>query len=123
MINTNFQQILQSPNAKSFLEWYISKYNNITSITVFRDLAFDCQIGVLIKYLEEFWGFSIIADNTGYIAYYTSGYGTSRNVLIKDRFKTNDFYHIHSYQGEAKTCTDYYAMGIINLFNNLDIPF
>lgn len=121
MINPIFQAILQSPNARDFLEWYNTKYNNLN---IFKDLSFDCQMGVLLSYLEIRWGFSIIADNTGYIAYYTSFYGDNQNgALLKDRFKTNNFYHIHSYEGETKDVISYYALGIIKLFNNLDIPF
>lgn len=121
MINPILINILQSPNGKDFIEWYNTKYDNLN---IFKDLPFEHQIGVFLTYLETHWGFSLIADNTGYIAYYTTDYGNiKQGGLIKDRFKTNDFYHIHSYQGETKDAMTYYSIGILKLFNNLDIPF
>lgn len=120
MINDTLKQILQSPNGKEFAQWYTSQNNDITT---FKDLRFEQQLGVYLMYLETMWGFSVIADNTGYISYYTSGFGNSNKTLLSERFKTHNFYHIHSFEGEIKDTMSYYSMGIIQLFNNLDIPF
>ena len=120
MINPILTKVLQSPNGKEFVTWYVSKYNNIT---VFKDLQFECQLGIFLVYLETIWGFSVIADNTGYITYYTSAFDGRHGMLLKDRFKTNNFYHIHSVQGEIKDTMSYYSEAILHLFNNLDIPF
>lgn len=120
MINSTMTNLLSSPNGKSFLEWYITKYTNLQ---VFKDLPFEQQLGTILVYLEAMWGFSLIADNTGYISYYTSTFSEGSITKLTDRFKTNNFYHIHSINGEPKDVIYYYAMGVTELFNNLDIPF
>lgn len=122
-MNHIFVEILKSPNGKEFISWYLSNYKDLET---FKNLRFEQQLGTYLLYLEKVWGFSIIADNTGYITYYTSYHdSTSSSALLADRFKTNNFYHIHSVNkyDPNKTTFDYYALAIIKLFNNLDIPF
>lgn len=119
-MNQVFLQLLRSPNAKEFLEWYIATYKDCT-IDIFQKLPFSHQIGVCLRFLEEHYGFSIIADNTGYICYFTSN--PQCFIPLRDRFQKRNFYHIYMEEGQLQTNEYYYTKAIIHLFNDLDIPF
>ena len=104
-----------------FAEWYKPLYSNLPFVT-FSQLSFEHQLGVFLRFFEDKFHFTVIADNTGYISYFTDENYVKKDIVT--RFKTESFYNIQVETNTPSiTAMEQYGKAIIYLFNNLDLPF
>jgi hypothetical protein len=103
-----------------FAEWYNKTYPG--TISIFSLLPFPHQIGVFLQYFESRYGFSVLADNTGYVIYYCNNTFVKHNIIERFEHK-GAFDFAKDVSTPSTTLTDQYSRAIMYLFNNLDLPF